>query len=91
MTPTQSADRLCELNVIEQVANVCRTTIIQDAWRRGQSLAIHGIIYSIQDGLLRDLGLSVTRDDALEGQYDRAVAALTSGAGPAAHPEGHAR
>ena len=80
MSGTQSTDRLAELNVIEQVANVCRTTIVQDAWRRGQSLAIHGWIYTLQDGLLRDLGLSVTRDDALEGEYDRAVTALTAAA-----------
>ena len=90
MTIAQSTDRLCELNVIEQAANVCRTTIVQDAWRRGQSLAVHGWIYSLQDGLLRDLGLSVTRDDALEGTYDRAVAALTSGPAVATHPEGQA-
>src|SRR6185436_17036384 len=76
MSLTQSTDRLAELNVIEQVANVCRTTIVQDAWRRGQSLAIHGFIYSLQDGLLRDLGLSVTREDTLSAAYDRAIAAL---------------
>jgi carbonic anhydrase len=76
MTATQSIDRLAELNVIEQAANVCRTTIAQDAWRRGQPLAVHGWIYSLQDGLLRDLGLSVTREDALAGEYERAVAAL---------------
>ena len=74
----ENSDRLSEFNVIEQVANVCRTTITQDAWRRGQSLTIHGVIYSLQDGLLRDVGLSVTRDDALEGEYDRAVASITS-------------
>jgi len=91
MTTAQATDRLCELNVIEQVANVCRTTIVQDAWRRGQSLAITGLIYALQDGLLRDLGLSVTRDDALEGAYDRAVAALISGAAHVAHPEGPAQ
>jgi len=50
-------DRLSELNVTEQVANVCRTTIVQDAWARGQSLAVHGWIYAIDDGLLRDLGV----------------------------------
>ena len=48
-------DRLCELNVVAQVRNVCQTTIVQDAWRRGQSLTIHGWVYSLQDGLLRDL------------------------------------
>ena len=53
-------DRLCELNVREQVANVCRTTIVRGAWRRGQRLTVHGWIYRIQDGLLRDLGISVS-------------------------------
>ncbi len=76
MSGTQSMDRLAELNVIEQAANVCRTTIVLDAWSRGQSLAVHGWIYSLQDGLLRDLGLSVTRSDALAGEYERAIAAL---------------
>jgi carbonic anhydrase len=48
-------DRLCELNVVAQVRNVCQTTIVQDAWRRGQTLSVHGWVYSLQDGLLRDL------------------------------------
>lgn len=48
-------DRLCELNVIQSVANLCHTTTVQDAWRRGQNLTVHGWIYSLQDGLLRDL------------------------------------
>ena len=78
MSETQAMDRLAELNVIEQVANVCRTTIAMDAWRRGQSLAVHGWIYSLQDGLLRDLGLSVTRSDALPVEYERAIAALAA-------------
>ncbi|MBM3217234.1 MAG: carbonate dehydratase [Candidatus Rokubacteria bacterium] len=52
--------RLCELNVVEQVVNVTQTTIVRDAWARGQSLAIHGWIYDVGDGLLRDLGLTVT-------------------------------
>ena len=76
MTETQSADRLGELNVIEQVVNVCRTTILTDAWRRGQSVAVHGWIYSLQDGLIRDLGLSVTRGEALAEGYERALRAL---------------
>jgi carbonic anhydrase len=53
------ADRLCELNVVEQVANVCRTSIVQDAWARGQELAVHGWIYGLHDGLLRDLEVTV--------------------------------
>ena len=53
-------DRLCELNVIEQVRHVCQTTIVHDAWRRGQALTVHGWIYSLQDGLLRDLEVSAS-------------------------------
>ena len=52
-------DRLCELNVIEQVRSVGRTTIVQGAWQRGQALAVHGWVYGLQDGLLRDLGVSI--------------------------------
>jgi carbonic anhydrase len=57
---SQRLDRLCELNVVEQVMSVARTTIVQSAWQRGQELAIHGWIYGLQDGLLRDLGVSVS-------------------------------
>ena len=53
-------DRLCELNVIEQAVHVCETTVVQDAWARSQALAVHAWIYGIEDGLLRDLGFSVT-------------------------------
>ena len=61
----QRFDRLCELNVIEQVVNVCQTTIVEDAWARGQSLTVHGIVYGLEDGLLRDLGVSVSSIEAL--------------------------
>ena len=54
-------NRLCELNVIEQVLNVGRTTIVQSAWQRGQELVVHGWIYGLQDGLLRDLGVSMDK------------------------------
>ncbi len=57
---TRRADRLCELNVIEQAANVCQTTIVRDAWERGQDLAVHGWVYGLRDGLVRDLGFSAT-------------------------------
>jgi carbonic anhydrase len=56
----QKLDRLCELNVAEQVANVCHTTIVQNAWKRGDSLSVHGFIYSIGDGILRDLGVNIS-------------------------------
>jgi carbonic anhydrase len=58
--PQERFDRLCELNVIDQVWNVCRTTIVRDAWQRGQNLTIHGWIYSLGDGRLRDLNACVT-------------------------------
>jgi carbonic anhydrase len=51
-------DRLCELNVVEQVTHVCQTTIVEDAWARGQELTVHGLVYGLGDGLLRDLGVS---------------------------------
>ena len=70
-------DRLCELNVIEQAVHVCRTTIVQDAWTRGQSLTIHGWIYRLQDGLLRDLGPAIDGPTAVERDYENALAALT--------------
>jgi carbonic anhydrase len=53
-------DRLCELNVIDQAQNVARTTIVQDAWRRGQDLQLHGWIYGLKDGLISDLGIQIT-------------------------------
>jgi carbonic anhydrase len=56
----QRHNRLCELNVVEQVANVCQTSIVRDAWRRGQEVAVHGWIYGLQDGLLRDLNTTIT-------------------------------
>jgi carbonic anhydrase len=63
------ADRLAELNVESQVANVCHTTIIQDAWNRGQAVTVHGWIYSLHDGLLRDLGLVVESPDQIPPEY----------------------
>ncbi|MDZ4857475.1 MAG: carbonate dehydratase [Candidatus Hydrogenedentes bacterium] len=66
-------NRLCELNVLQQAHNVCRTTIVQKAWRRGQTLSVHGWIYGIQDGLLNDLGFRVSRVDDLEAAYRMAV------------------
>ncbi|HEY5677408.1 MAG TPA: carbonate dehydratase [Myxococcales bacterium] len=56
-------NRLCELNVLEQVRNTARTTVVQDAWRRGQPLSLHGWIYSLEDGLLRDLGVTLDRPE----------------------------
>lgn len=62
-------DRLCELNVIEQVGNLAKTTIVQQAWDRGQELAIHGWVYSIEDGLVRDMEVIVRDRASLERIY----------------------
>jgi carbonic anhydrase len=67
--PGARADRLAELNVGAQVANVCHTTIVQDAWRRGQQLTVHGWIYSLRDGLLRDLGMSIDAAEQIPPEY----------------------
>ena len=55
-------DRLCELNVVEQVGHVCQNNIVQEAWRRGQPLTVHGFVYDVADGLLRDMGLSIASE-----------------------------
>ncbi|HKA38479.1 MAG TPA: carbonate dehydratase [Burkholderiales bacterium] len=73
---SRMADRLCELNVIEQVANVCATTIARDAWERGQELVVHGWVYGLQDGLLRDLRITATSLQEARTAYEGALAAL---------------
>ena len=65
----EQQDFMCELNVLEQVANVCYTTIVQNAWKRGQELAVHGWIYGLSDGLLRDLGVTVSAIDQVPDVY----------------------
>lgn len=72
-----NCDRLCELNVIEQVMNVCQTTIACDAWERGQALAVHGWIYGLQDGLIRDLNVTVKNQDEALPVYHEAIAAFS--------------
>ncbi len=67
--PAAREDRLCELNVAAQVANVCHTTIVQEAWARGQALAVHGWIYSLRDGLVHDLGLAIEHPDEISEAY----------------------
>lgn len=68
---SQRLDRLCELNVIDQVLNVAQTTIVQGAWRRGQELTVHGWIYGLEDGLLRDLGVSIDSAEGLAAAIPR--------------------
>jgi carbonic anhydrase len=69
-------DRLCELNVLEQVRNVCQTTIVRDAWQRGQELQVHGLIYGLTDGLLRDLGTTVSSGGDADETHRTALAQL---------------
>jgi carbonic anhydrase len=71
-----AADRLSELNVIEQVLNVCHTSIARDAWERGQELAVHGWIYGLKDGLLRDLNFTVNNFQEVPPAYEAALASL---------------
>ncbi|KFX69540.1 carbonate dehydratase [Pseudomonas taeanensis MS-3] len=68
-TESEQVDRLCELNVIQQVANVSHTTIVQNAWHRGQALSVHGCIYGIKDGRWKDLNVAVSGLDQLPPQY----------------------
>lgn len=71
-------DLLCELNVIEQVSNVCQTTIVRDAWSRGQDLTVHSWIYGLRDGLVRNLGMSISAPDQLSEQHAIALRKLES-------------
>lgn len=75
-----AANRLCEVNVIEQVSNVCQTTIARDAWERGQELSVHGWVYGIQNGLLHDLQTTVTQSEEAPKVYHSALTALVQGA-----------
>lgn len=78
-SPQLRWDRLCELNVIEQVIHVCRTTIVTDAWKRGQELIMHGWIYGLKDGLIHDLGISPGAENEIEALYAEAMAKLRAG------------
>ncbi len=74
-------DRLCELNVVEQVRHVARTTVVRDAWQRGQTVSLHGWIYGLSDGLVKDLGIEAGTPEKLDADYIGAVAAIASAAG----------
>ncbi len=69
-------DRLCELNVVEQVVNVCQTTVVEGAWERGQDLTVHGWIYRLSDGIIRDLSMNVSANDNLSESRDAATTKL---------------
>ena len=68
--------RLCELNVVEQVVNVSQTTVVESAWDRGQDLTVHGWIYGVADGIVRDLNMSMNADNKIEPMWQRAVSML---------------
>ena len=69
-------DRLCELNALQQVANVCQTTIVRDAWARGQAISVHGWVYTLRDGRVHDLGIDVRALEMLPERYDAALARI---------------
>ena len=79
----ERADRLCDLNVIEQVRNLSLTTVIQEAWGRGQQVSVHGWVYALRDGLLRDLGLTIDAAGHVEDAYASAISALSEAGQPA--------
>jgi carbonic anhydrase len=71
-------DALVELNAIEQVVNVCQSTVLQDAWTRGQQISVHGWVYGVHDGLLQDLKITVSGSDGLEAVYLAAIEAVSA-------------
>ena len=74
---------LCELNVIEQAMNVCQTTVVQDAWQRGQTIAVHGWVYSLRTGLLEDLDMNVSSLEEAGAAYEKALATVQARRGQA--------
>ncbi len=74
----QRWDHLCELNVIEQVLNVCQTTVVRDSWQCGQELTVHGWIYKVDDGLLQDLNICINHPNQIDAQYRTAIDRETS-------------
>jgi carbonic anhydrase len=77
--PSARSERLCELNAIEQAENVCLTTFVRDAWARGQALSVHGWVYSLHDGHVRELGMDVGSPEALKPAYENALTRLKRG------------
>jgi carbonic anhydrase len=78
--PLERHARLCELNVIEQAVNVCQTTVVMDAWERGQPLSVHAWIYGLHDGRVRDLGLHVANSGQIAAALTTAVARISDAA-----------
>jgi carbonic anhydrase len=73
LSPAEQENVLCEMNVIEQVGNVALSTVMQDAWARGQQVSIHGWVYGLRDGLLKDLGVTMDRPDNVVGVFAAAL------------------
>lgn len=71
-------DVLCALNALQQGVNVCRTTVVQDAWKRGQKLKVHGLVYRLKDGLIRDMGFSVASAEEFARGYQKALGKIQS-------------
>ncbi|GAB3384288.1 carbonate dehydratase [Lysobacter fragariae] len=82
-TDSMKHARLCELNAIEQVVNLCQTTVVQDAWARGQAVSVHGWVYSLLDGRVRNMGMDVSSPDELAVAYATALARLSGKRGEA--------
>jgi carbonic anhydrase len=79
---SERVDKLCELNTIEQVYNVCQTTIVQSAWERGQELIVHGWVYALTDGFVRDLNIHVANQEEMGAIYKSAIAAARQAKAP---------
>jgi carbonic anhydrase len=77
--PGDREDLLCRLNVVEQVTNVCRTTIVQEAWDAGRTLSVHGVVYGLADGVLRDLAVSTGSREEVDARRAESVARLSAG------------
>lgn len=75
-TNSAVVNQVCELNVVEQVVNVCKTNIIKDAWARGQNLTVHGCVYGLADGLLKDLGVNITTPEEIRPKYHQAIESI---------------
>ena len=87
LPPERRTGALVELNVLEQARNVCRTTIVEDAWQRGQEVVIHGWVYGLHNGLLEDLRITVSKPQDIEPAYERALEALKQRFAPASTAE----
>jgi len=79
LSDAKRADALVDLNVIEQVVNVCVSTVMVDAWAKGQNVTIHGWAFGVHDGLLQDLHMSVTSTDSIEPSYRAALQGVSEG------------